>query len=468
MNYRPRIDRLIKPTRGRRRLLRRVRAQMASDTAPVRFGLTGLGGYAGYVCDRIITDSRRDQPSATLVGVCEPEPERHPRRVADLQAAGVSIVRDFAALLALPIEAVWLPLPIDLHYPYTAMALHAGKAVLCEKPAAGCVDDVDAMIAARDRTGLPVAIGFQDMYQPSVATLKDRLIAGEFGRPLSASVIGCWPRSERYFGRNDWAGRMRRDNRWVMDSPASNALAHFLHLALFLLGGTRGGSARPVSVAAELYRANRIENYDTCTMKFGVGRNEVTDWSEPDLPLTIAYTHACQHAVEPIVLIETEAARISYVSGRHIEIMNGTQGELLPLSSSPHKHMLASFKTWVRQGTNVVIGSTLESARAHVVAFNAASEATPIVDVPMEFIDVLPEPDQSRLRAIQGIVPALQSCISDRCFLHETGLAPWSRPPSTLLINGYSHFRGPAGSHGRSPVTPAPEATIAPSRVLTH
>lgn len=437
---------------------------MASDTAPIRFGLAGLGGYAGYVCDRIINDSHRDQPSAMLIAVCEPEPERHPRRVADLRAAGVSIVRDFDELLALPIEAVWLPLPIDLHYPYTANALRAGKAVLCEKPAAGCVDDVDGMISARDRSGLPVAIGFQDMYQPSVAVLKDRLVGGEFGRPLSASVIGCWPRSERYFGRNAWAGRMRRDDRWVMDSPASNALAHFLHLALFLLGGTRGSSARPVGVAAELYRANRIENYDTCTMKFAVGRNEVTDWSEPDLPLTIAYTHACEQAVEPIVVIQTESARISYVSGRHIEIMNGTHGELLPLSSSPHKHMLASFKNWVRHGTGAVMGSTLESARAHVVAFNAASEAAPIGDVPREFIDVLPEPDQSRLRAIQGIVPALQSCISNRCFLHQTGLAPWSREPSTMLINGYSHFRGPAGSHARSAVSPAAEAALVPFR----
>src|SRR5688500_7814725 len=145
------------------------------------------------------------------------------------------------------------------------------------------------MIAARDRTGLPVAIGFQDMYQPSVAVLKQRLVAGEFGRVLGARVIGCWPRSERYFGRNDWAGRLRRDGRWVLDSPVSNALAHFLHLALFLLGPTREQSAKPTAVAAELYRANRIENYDTCTMRFTVKGPGV----QGEIPLFIAYTHAC-------------------------------------------------------------------------------------------------------------------------------------------------------------------------------
>ena len=429
-------------------------ASTPDDLAPIRFGLTGLGGYAGYVCDRILGDARSDHPAAKLVAVCDPEPERFARRVEDLRAAGISVVRDFAELLTRDIDAVWLPLPIDLHFPYTEAALDAGKAVLCEKPAAGCVDDVDRMIAARDRTGLPVAIGFQDMYQPSVAVLKQRLVAGEFGRVVGARVIGCWPRSERYFGRNDWAGRLRRDGRWVLDSPASNALAHFLHLALFLLGPSREQSAKPTSVAAELYRANRIENYDTCAMRFTVGGPGV----EPEVPLFIAYTHACATSVEPVVVVETEQAQISYVSGRHIEILRGTRGELLPLSASPHKHMLRAFRSLVREGCDAVMGSTLEQARMHVVAFNAASEASPVVDVPAHFVDAIAEPDHTTLRVIREIVPAMKSCVSDRCFLYETGLAPWSHPPTTMPINGYAHFAGPAGPAGAHGVAAAMEA----------
>src|SRR5687768_16608647 len=184
---------------------------MTTSPPPVRFGLTGLGGYAAYVADRMLDDAESDAPAAKLVAVSDPDLSRFPRRVAELRARGVVVLEDFQQLLARPVDAVWLPLPIDLHLPFTEASLAAGKAVICEKPAAGCVEDVDAMIAARDRAGLPVAIGFQDVYQPSVAALKKRIVAGEFGKPTGASVIGCWPRSAHYFTRNDWAGRCHRN-----------------------------------------------------------------------------------------------------------------------------------------------------------------------------------------------------------------------------------------------------------------
>jgi predicted dehydrogenase len=364
--------------------------------------------------------------------------------VAELHGKGIRVVREFDELLGLGIDAVWLPLPIDLHLPFTERALAAGKAVLCEKPAAGAVDDVDRMIAARDASGLPVVIGFQDIYQPAVATVKDRLLAGEFGKALGARVIGCWPRSERYFGRNDWAGRMRREGRWVMDSPASNALAHFLHLALFMLGPTRQETAHATSVAAELYRANPIENYDTCSMHFTIGDG---------LPLYVAYTHACASTIDPIVTIDTEQAQISYIAGQHIKVRKSTGAvETLPLSANPHKHMLKAFAAWVGGEVDSVIGSTLEMARDHVVAVNAASEAAPVVDVPHAHIDVMRAADRTLLRAIREILPAMKSCIADRCTLNQTGLAPWSSPPQSKLINGYTHFSGPRGARPRPQV----------------
>jgi predicted dehydrogenase len=436
-----------------------------NTTPPIRFGLTGLGGYAGYICDRLLEDARSPQPSASLVAVCDPDLDRFSRRVYELARHGVWFYRRYEDLLAADIEAVWLPLPIDLHRPYTEQALAAGKAVMCEKPAAGSVDDVDAMIAARDAAaGLPVAVGYQDMYHPAVAALKRRLVAGEFGKPTSVRVIGCWPRTERYFGRNDWAGKFRRDGRWVMDSPANNALAHFLHLALFLLGPTVDEVGYPTAVAAELYRANRIENYDTCSLRFTVGAGAV--------PLLVGFTHACASTVDPVVTLETERGRIRYLAGRHVEIHRDGdgdgRGEILPLSPHPHRHMLSVFKHQLRTGTTTsALGATLETARAHVVAVNAASEATPIVDVPVDYVDALPSADQTMLRTIREIGPAMQSALADQVLLHETGLASWTRPAGLKRIDAYRHFAGPLLPAGAPPAGRNGHATGSPPATMT-
>ena len=84
----------------------------------------------------------------------------------ELKALGVQTARTFEQLLELDIDAVWLPLPIDLHRPFTETALAAGKAVMCEKPAAGSVDDVDAMIAARIARGCRCSSVFRTSINP--------------------------------------------------------------------------------------------------------------------------------------------------------------------------------------------------------------------------------------------------------------------------------------------------------------
>jgi hypothetical protein len=291
--------------------------------------------------------------------------------------------------------------------------------------------------------------------------LKQRLTAGEFGKPVAATVIGCWPRSERYYGRNDWAGKFRRDGRWIMDSPASNALAHFIHLTLFLLGERAGESAAPTEVAAELYRANRIENYDTCSLRYAVTGGA---------RLWVAYTHACSINIDPIITIDTDAgARLRYVSGRQIEILrDGQLVEALPLSTHPHRHMLAGFQQWVRRGTGSAPGSTLEAARCHVVAVNAASEAAPVIDVPATFVDVGPSSDNALLRSIRNIVPTMQTMTSKRCLLSEMRTAPWAAAPGVRRIDGYAHFAGPHKlTSPKPPKTPTGAAPSRPSVSVT-
>ena len=67
----------------------------------------------------------------------------------------VTLHDSYEALLADPgVDAIYIPLPNHQHVEWTAKCLEAGKHVLCEKPIALRAEEIDGLIALRDRTGL--------------------------------------------------------------------------------------------------------------------------------------------------------------------------------------------------------------------------------------------------------------------------------------------------------------------------
>ncbi len=77
----------------------------------------------------------------------------------------------YDALLADPeIDVIYNPLPNHLHAEWTIKAVEAGKHVLCEKPIALSVEEVDAMQAAARKHDRVVAEAF--MYRHHAQTLK--------------------------------------------------------------------------------------------------------------------------------------------------------------------------------------------------------------------------------------------------------------------------------------------------------
>ena len=89
----------------------------------------------------------------------------------------------YEAMLADPeIDAVYNPLPNHLHVPWSIKALEAGKHVLCEKPIALTAEEVDALIAARDKTGLMVEEAFMVRHHPQWIKVKEVVQSGEIGK----------------------------------------------------------------------------------------------------------------------------------------------------------------------------------------------------------------------------------------------------------------------------------------------
>ena len=86
----------------------------------------------------------------------------------------------YEALLDDPdVDVVYNSLPNRMHAEWTIRAAEAGKHVLCEKPLACTLEEVDAIAAAAERNGVVVAEAF--MYRHHPQTLRVQEIAGERG-----------------------------------------------------------------------------------------------------------------------------------------------------------------------------------------------------------------------------------------------------------------------------------------------
>ena len=403
---------------------------------PVQFATVGLGGYARFVCELLTKFSAGSQaapPLLNLRAVCEPDQATHAEAIAALRHRGVKVFDRYEDLLAQPVDALWLPLPIDLHRPFTEQALAAGKHVMCEKPAAGCVDDVDAMITARDRSEKLVAIGYQDIYDPATLQLKRMLLDGVIGKIRRAVVRACWPRNKDYWHRSAWSGCLRRHGVWVMDSPANNALAHQVNLLPFLLGDAPWTSAVPVHVEAELYRAAAIENYDC-----GALRITMADGAE----MLTLLTHACGRQIGPILTIEGDDGQVRGDREAFV-IESPPASRTLPRSREQHEYILPRFVDALDGlEANDAQPCTLEIARVQSVIVGAASQACPISDVVESHI-VTTEFAERPVRAIEGIEKLFEQCAQRFELPHEAG-APWTRPAAGMDVRSYNHFAGPA------------------------
>ena len=79
------------------------------------------------------------------------------------------------------IDVVYNSLPNHLHTEWTIKALQAGKHVLCEKPLAISLEEVDAMSAAVEETGNVLAEAFMYRHHPQTLKVREMVESGVLG-----------------------------------------------------------------------------------------------------------------------------------------------------------------------------------------------------------------------------------------------------------------------------------------------
>lgn len=242
-----------------------------SSRRPIRTALIGVSGYANQHYEMLLMQAERGEMAPVAATIINQSQE--PDKCAKLRSLGCEIFDDYRAMLENrrgDLDLCMIPTGIPQHAPMTIAALEAGCHVFVEKPLAGCLKDGEAMRDAGLRYGRRILVGFQRMHSPLTRRLRDMIANGAIGEVRCFKALGMLSRNDMYFSRNDWVGRLKIGERWVLDSPFNNAVAHFLMMIRFFAGPV-DRDPQPVRIEAGLYHARDIESADTVAMRIQMG-----------------------------------------------------------------------------------------------------------------------------------------------------------------------------------------------------
>jgi len=160
---------------------------MISSAAPLRIGVLGAARIA-----RLFVEAVRPSRKVSVSAVASRDAER---AAAFARETGIARVHaSYDALFADPeIDAVYVPLPNNLHATWSIRAAQAGKHVLCEKPLAASAADARAMFDAAERAGVYLVEAYPYRAQPQTLKLKQLLADGAIGRPMLVQASFGFP-----------------------------------------------------------------------------------------------------------------------------------------------------------------------------------------------------------------------------------------------------------------------------------
>jgi D-xylose 1-dehydrogenase (NADP+, D-xylono-1,5-lactone-forming) len=142
--------------------------------------------------NRLIIPAVRASPRSEITTVASRSIDRGRAYAAEWKIPRVAA--SYEALLADPeIDVVYVALPNSLHVEWTIRALEAGKHVLCEKPLAIAVEDVDRIAEAAKRTGRVATEGFMYRHQPLTHAVEALVASGRLGAVRSFKGVFTFP-----------------------------------------------------------------------------------------------------------------------------------------------------------------------------------------------------------------------------------------------------------------------------------
>ena len=185
----------------------------------INVGIIGTGW-----CGGIRAETCADHPLVAELHIAE----RREERLAEVQrATGAAVATtDYRRLLDNDkLQAIIISsTPEDTHFPIAKAALEAGKHLFLEKPIAQTLEEADLLIELARANNLKFTIGYSQRFNPKFAFIREKILDGTLGEPVSALVSRHITRS---LGKKI-SGRTRL-------SPAAMEATHDLDFLLWCL-----------------------------------------------------------------------------------------------------------------------------------------------------------------------------------------------------------------------------------------
>lgn len=159
-----------------------------------------------------------------IVAISDPVEERRTRAKKELNC---EVYADYQDLIKhRDIDLIINATPSQMHVPVSLEILEAGKHVLCEKPLARRVTDVDALIQAAEKSGKMLMVYQQLRYAPAFKQLCEVIDSGILGRIVQVSLT-----YSGFSRRWDWQTLQEKDGGNLL-----NTGSHAIDQALRLYG----------------------------------------------------------------------------------------------------------------------------------------------------------------------------------------------------------------------------------------
>jgi myo-inositol 2-dehydrogenase/D-chiro-inositol 1-dehydrogenase len=108
-------------------------------------------------------------------------------------ATGATVAGTDTVLADAGVDALLVASPTDTHAALIEAGAAAGKAILCEKPVDLDVGRARSAVAAAERAGILLAIGFNRRYDPSFRRIRQGIDDGEIGAVESVLIVSRDP-----------------------------------------------------------------------------------------------------------------------------------------------------------------------------------------------------------------------------------------------------------------------------------